>query len=648
MELFQISKKFNSNIDIPKSILSKWKEKLILLSEFMESSSVLLSQIKDPEYFTVVASNGILEESNSSELYNLMIPLCFESFINKKYIIKTFEETIIVGKKYCNSFVSFPLYFPNEFYFGVLCITSEMKEKKDEKLIRLASVFVESIHQDIKDIYQKFERDQKALLPKDFLYKVLYDKSGTINCFFDKKKQLILFNENFNKLFIGKQNGIEQGKTLVSLDNYIEKVNSHIEDVLSAKETKVFTDEYITESSVLWLNTEFVPVFNEIEQVVGVHAVGRNITDLVEARQKVKSNKKALLEYERIFKLIANPICVTDINAVFVKVNPAMCKILGYSQSEIEGQSMFGMIHPEDLNRTIQYIQEKIVEQPELLEIENRFVCKNGESVWFSWKVQPIYEEGISYSIAHDITHLKQVEEELIKAKEKAEESDRLKTAFLCNMSHEIRTPMNGIIGFADLLKSLNSDDEYLQYYCNVINASSHQLLRIVNDIIDISKIEIGEFNIFLSKVNINQLFNEVINFHQPVFEKKGLGIKTNFPLNDEEADMNTDGTKLRQILDNLISNSLKFTREGYLSVGYKFEEKRILFFVEDTGVGIPKDKQDSIFNRFIQIRDQTNNFGGTGLGLAICKAYIKKLGGEIWVTSEVGKGSIFNFALPR
>ena len=255
---------------------------------------------------------------------------------------------------------------------------------------------------------------------------------------------------------------------------------------------------------------------------------------------------------------------------------------------------------------------------------------------------------------------------ELIVAKEHAEESDRLKSAFLANMSHEIRTPMNGILGFADLLKQADLSGEEQQEYIKIIEKSGARMLNIINDIVNISKIEAGQMEVYLSKSNINEQINFIYTFFKPEIEKKGIQFLVKKSLPDEKANITTDREKIFAILTNLIKNAIKFTTDGTIEFGYEIvsmiHESLIQFYVKDTGMGIPKDRQEAIFERFIQadIADKMA-LQGAGLGLSITKAYVELLGGKIWVNSEKenlpaalpadrhGKagGSVFYFTIP-
>ena len=237
---------------------------------------------------------------------------------------------------------------------------------------------------------------------------------------------------------------------------------------------------------------------------------------------------------------------------------------------------------------------------------------------------------------------------ELLKAKEQAEESDRLKSAFLANMSHEIRTPMNGILGFAELLKEPGLTGEEQQDYIRIIQKSGVRMLNIINDIVDISKIEAGLMKIEIQESNVNEQIEYIYTFFKPEVEAKGMSLLINTPLPTKEAILKTDREKVYAILTNLVKNAIKYSNEGIIEIGYKHKEANLEFFVKDTGIGIPKNRQEAIFERFIQaeIPDEWAQ-QGAGLGLSITKAYVEMLGGKIWVESQDGAGSTFYFTLP-
>jgi PAS domain S-box-containing protein len=247
-----------------------------------------------------------------------------------------------------------------------------------------------------------------------------------------------------------------------------------------------------------------------------------------------------------------------------------------------------------------------------------------------------------------DITERKINEAELITAKEKAEESDRLKTAFLHNISHEIRTPMNAIVGFSALLGEKGIDSETRQSYIEMITEGSNHLLTIISDIVDISNIEANLVKIAKNEININSTLKSLCTQFFPKANEKNIKLFCTYGLADEAALMITDSTKLVQILSNLLSNALKFTDTGSVDVEYKKEGSFLQFRVTDTGIGIPEEYHKRVFDRFYQVENSdTRLYEGTGLGLAISNAYVQLLGGKMWLSSEPGRGTSFYFTIP-
>ncbi len=239
---------------------------------------------------------------------------------------------------------------------------------------------------------------------------------------------------------------------------------------------------------------------------------------------------------------------------------------------------------------------------------------------------------------------------ELLKAKEKAEESDRLKTAFLQNMSHEIRTPMNAIMGFSGLLVKNYGNLQKLEKFSEIINQRCGDLLNIINDILDISKIESGQVDINLETCNIDELFSELKSFfteHQKRIGKQHIKFDVECNCQQSIGEFLTDKVKLKQIFINLIGNAFKFTESGSIVYGCKLDKNKLLFYVSDSGIGIPFDKHEKVFERFAQLHQIANkNVGGTGLGLPIAKALTNLLGGQIWLESAIDKGTVFYFSI--
>ncbi|WP_159518671.1 hybrid sensor histidine kinase/response regulator [Sunxiuqinia indica] len=242
---------------------------------------------------------------------------------------------------------------------------------------------------------------------------------------------------------------------------------------------------------------------------------------------------------------------------------------------------------------------------------------------------------------------IKEQNKELLKAKQKAEESDRLKSVFLSNMSHEIRTPLNGILGFSELLV-ISNDFQKREKYASIIRESCQQLTQIIDSVLDISLIESNQIQLTKTDVDLQKTFSYVHTMLSPDFERKGIQLVQNDIPNTNYV-LFTDERKLTQILLNLIKNGLKFTNEGYVEFGVDETEKSYVFYVRDTGIGIEDAERKVIFERFRQADEgSARNFGGAGLGLPISKSFVEILGGEIWFKSKPGKGSTFYFTIPK
>lgn len=240
------------------------------------------------------------------------------------------------------------------------------------------------------------------------------------------------------------------------------------------------------------------------------------------------------------------------------------------------------------------------------------------------------------------------IKKHLQKSRERAEESDRLKSVYLANMSHEIRTPMNGILGFVKLFEDPDISEENFKNYIEIVKTSSNRLLDTMNDIIEISKIESKEFGLHLSDIDVIESIEYLYGFFEPFAKEKGLNFMLKNSLSEESDFVRTDKIKLESVLTNLIKNAIKFTHEGSIVFGCERKNNTLVFSVQDTGIGIPKEKHEVIFDRFNQADlNITKPYEGSGLGLSIAKAYAELLGGKVWLESEVGKGTTFWFSLP-
>ncbi|PKP32291.1 MAG: hypothetical protein CVT99_06020 [Bacteroidetes bacterium HGW-Bacteroidetes-16] len=393
-------------------------------------------------------------------------------------------------------------------------------------------------------------------------------------------------------------------------------------------------------------------------------SVCHDITETIKSEQNLKAAKEKAEESEQRFKsLIENApdgVVIINESGKFVYVSPNAARLFGYNINEVIGHSGDEYTHPDDLPliyKTIETILNDPLQKPTL---NYRFRRKNGEYRWIETTFTNLLSDkainGIILNFT-DVTERRQILEDLVTAKEKAEESDRLKSAFLSNMSHEIRTPMNGILGFTELLLEPDLNSEEKDRYIKIVHKSGQRMLNTVTDIVEISKIEAGLVQLNFTETNVNGKMEELFRFFKPEADKKGIKLSLTTLLPEALNNTTTDQNKLYSILTNLIKNAIKYTDEGTIEFGCKtvpsVHEPMVRFYVKDTGIGIPKHRQEAIFDRFIQadITD-ARAFQGSGLGLAISKSYVEMLGGSIWVESipdgkSGGKGSTFYFTLP-
>ena len=402
---------------------------------------------------------------------------------------------------------------------------------------------------------------------------------------------------------------------------------------------------------------------NELEQRVVERTEQLKVSNdelLIEVRNKRISEvelKKSQKFLETIIDNIPAMIFVKDTkNLKFIIFNKISETILGLKREEVINKSN-SEIFATDSADIFSKEDQKIIEGDcEIIVVEEYFETKNHEKRLFHTKKLPIlFEEGkpeYILGISEDITDRNQNEENLRSAKIKAEESDKLKTAFLSNMSHEIRTPMNAIIGFAGLLTDHEITAEEKESYIFQINQNSNALLNLIEDIVDISKIESGQLKINIDECLINKIILGIYSTfseNQQLFSEKNVELKWSMANSNPDFSIRTDTFRLHQILNNLVGNAIKFTEKGSIEFGYILKDSdTILFYVKDTGIGIADDKISYIFDRFGKVEsDKSRLYRGAGLGLTISKSLIELLDGEIWVESSLGKGSTFHFTIP-
>jgi len=331
-----------------------------------------------------------------------------------------------------------------------------------------------------------------------------------------------------------------------------------------------------------------------------------------------------------------------------IECNETLLKKTGFKRSDVINTHVFSRFHPDSLEQTKNNFQ-LFNQTGEFENSELELITISGGKVPVLMNSTAVRDEKgnilHSRSVLQDISKLKETEEELVYAKDKAEESDKLKSAFLANMSHEIRTPMNGILGFSQLLSDRDISDQERDKYIEAIDKSTHQLLHIITDILDISKIEAKQETILRTAFNLNELLDEIIVFFSPMANQKNLSLLYVKNQSFDESKIISDPEKLRQVLTNLIGNAVKFTEKGTIELKVKSSDDKIYFCVQDSGIGIDPILHNVIFDRFRQVElTYSRKYGGTGLGLSLAKSYVEMMGGTIGLNSAPGQGSTFIF----
>jgi PAS domain S-box-containing protein len=415
-------------------------------------------------------------------------------------------------------------------------------------------------------------------------------------------------------------------------------------------ELKSFDFRIITrEKDTKWINHIYRKVYDKKDRYRGIRVSNRDITERKQAEEKLRHSEE---RFRALFYGSPDAVFVQNFDGIVLDVNPAACSLHLMEKEEIVGKNVIDLV-PDFHKDTVEEEFPKWI-SGEISTQQGYSLTSNGTSIPVQIngsKINYSGKEGLLF-IVRDITKIKETEEKLRKSVQKAEEADMLKSVFLANMSHEIRTPMNAIIGFSEILSDKDLSKQERQEFINYITQGSNTLMNLIEDIIDITKIEAGQIKINFAECDINDLMDELYATFLKMKNKNGkqnLELRLNKPVVKEGFSINTDPSRIRQILSNLIVNALKFTEEGFIEFGFTITgENEIVFYVKDTGVGIPDDKKDIIFERFGQVEYQSvQNKKGTGLGLSISKKLAELLGGDLTVESEVNKGSIFFLTLP-
>lgn len=416
---------------------------------------------------------------------------------------------------------------------------------------------------------------------------------------------------------------------LVSLDKFYEKLNNQEGSVLRVRCVG-------SKGEIVWLEDHFLDIQkgkDGMPEKLFCYAV--NVTEQCEREEKIRRLEE---RNRKIIEALPEFIFIFDDNFFFTDIFMSSNTVLLHTVEELIGTDGRLFYSPEVSELFVRNIRQ-CLKDGQLKEIEYPLDVPGHELRYFQARIAP-FEDNKALALIHDIGDRVQRSNELIEAKQRAEEADRMKSVFLANMSHEIRTPLNAIVGFSEIVALTESEEEKIEYL-DIIQKNSNLLLQLVNDILDLSRIESGKSEMNLQLTEIKILIDEMEKIHR-------LKMKNNVGLHveglEEELWIMTDRNRLTQVLFNFLSNAIKNTEEGIITLGVVLESEHIKIYVSDTGCGIPKEKLSLIFNRFEKLNDFVQ---GTGLGLSICQSIIERLGGKIEVESELGVGSTFFIYLP-
>ena len=517
----------------------------------------------------------------------------------------------------------------------------------------------------ISGLLKRSLSEEKLRSGETMLYKII-DTIPQAIFWKDQQGKYLGCNKEFAKAAGIDDFALITGKTDSDLPWPQESINIYLPDdneIIQTKQPRlhVIESHRQPDGTERWLDTSKLPLTDRTGKVFGVLGIYEDITEFRKTAEILTRSQQMLMESEQKYRMIAEN--VSDVIWVlnlsrrkFTYFSPSIEKLLGYTPEEAIEKSLSDILLPPDMEiiskritgifREIRYTGSSFTFRDEFQQ-----PCKNGTLVWVEFSSH--YRENDAgeieiFGVSRNIEERKNAEQEMIIAKEQAIESDRLKTAFLQNLSHEIRTPMNSIIGFSQLLKDPNLSGEDQLEFINMIKDGSDRMMNLINQLVDISKIEAGITEMKIVGTNLEEQLRFVYNFFKPESDKKGLELILKTSLKQHEVTINTDKDKLFAILSNLLKNAIKYTPNGFIEFGCAPRESEIIFYVKDSGIGIHAERQTAIFERFMQadIEDR-QAMQGAGLGLSISKSYIEMLGGKIWVESHPGAGSTFYFSHP-
>ena len=557
-------------------------------------------------------------------------------------------------------------------YFKAVKIYKDLGVENSQTLNNIGQVYIEL---DYTGQALKYLNQAKEIAKRNNQFTHLRDIYNNLSVAYERLGEYqkaylnyVLYNEYDdsinNQLFSNRIVNIYNQANLESKQKELENLNLETQLILEKKDSGIRKRNFLIYSFIAGILSILITSIVLLKMFRHKAKANKLLTqqneEIIRSDNLIKKINRALTQNEEMLRSIfdASPSAIIVINNEFV--------VMDCNNTSI---AMFGATNKRDIiNKRIDHLFvsdqlanakdniRKAFENQVLERVEYTLARNDGSTFNAEISGGLIKDSSDKFAayvmIITDITERLHYIENLKQAKLDAEESDRLKTAFLANMSHEIRTPMNSIIGFSNLLNEPEIEQEKKEEFLRHILQSSNSLLSLIDDIIDISKIEAGQIVVNPVECNVNRLLRDLFYSFKETSNMKGVELKLNLFPDSELVSLMTDPFRLRQIVSNLLGNALKFTDKGFIELGYRIRKAdgrhSVEIYIKDTGIGIPNDKQSIIFDRFRQVDDsRTRRFGGTGLGLAISKRLVDLLGGSIWVESEQNKGSTFTLSLP-
>jgi len=547
-----------------------------------------------------------------------------------------------------NEFNVFMSFFNKPLDENSIIERNKLQVEEFKELAHSANVMIKQRRVAEKLLKQERDRAHKYLNVADVIILAL-DTWGVVTLINNKGCETLGYDEkyivgkNWFSNFVplaDKQNLASRFSKIMTSENKIEFDNGENNIITRSGQERLIS----------WQNTLLI---DDNGNITGSLSSGQDIT---ERRNVEASYFESEEKYKLLFEKTSDPVLLIGRHDTFIDCNDAAVTILGLKNKE----ELIGT-HPDDLSPVKQpdgglsiTKAGKMIEKARR-EGFNRFewlhINKNKEPFFVDVSLTSIPISGVEYLyvVWRDISEKKEQDKELIIAKEKAEQSDNIKTSFLHNMQHEIRTPLNAMMGFSQLLKNNGLDHEEAEEYFEAIINSGNQLNKIIDEIIDFSKLQSGFILINNQNTELKNLLVNIFKEHYPIIHSKPVKFTINVCPSEEISVINTDVQRLLQIVGNLIDNAFKFTEKGTVELGYKISDNDITFYVTDTGVGIEEKYFSSIFDKFSRLTHNSSEklYGGNGLGLSISKSVLDFLGGKIWVESEINRGSKFSFTIP-